>query len=238
MPKIEAFEPHLDSLSTQPLFHGFTKELLQELLQNLHGKIVLFQPEEPINLATESARNPSCLGLLLTGRAFHTKHDLCGNRSIIDYVLPGHLMGCVHVFGGIEHHGTTLIAEQPCTFLYLVVPDDGFKSCVSMRGWPQLTWNIIGILSKRNLRLYRKVDILSKQTLREKILAYLSYEHDVHQSNSFTIPFNRQELSDYLYVDRTSLSTELGKLRREGMIDFWHSDFCLKSTFPKFTDSL
>jgi CRP-like cAMP-binding protein len=74
------------------------------------------------------------------------------------------------------------------------------------------------------------VDILSRHSLREKVLTYLFYQRQLHRSDSFSIPLNRQELADFLCVDRTSLSSELSRLRREGLLDFERSRFHLKLT--------
>lgn len=95
----------------------------------------------------------------------------------------------------------------------------------------KLNKNIMRILAERSWRLLKKADIISCHSLREKILAFLDMQRDACHSDSFEIPLDRQGLADYLYVNRSALSRELGKLREEGLIDFHKSKFTL--LFPK-----
>lgn len=88
--------------------------------------------------------------------------------------------------------------------------------------------NLLGILAEKNRILVRKNGHLAKRTTREKLLSYLSEEEKKQNSPSFSIPFNRQELADFLSIDRSAMSSELGKLKKEGLIDFKKSDFILK----------
>ena len=225
MPKTELLEKYFELLPDQGLFHGFTMKETAGLIEGLQGKIFSFQAGEVLSAGNGQSNMPRQIGLLLSGRALHTKYDLWGNRAIIEYIMPGGLLDGIYSLGGEEFDHVQTVAEQECVCLYLTLCT---SVCKSLSGWSRLEWNIIGILSRKNRRLFQKVDILSRRTLREKILAYLSYEREIHQSDSYTIPLNRQEMSDYLCVDRTSLSSELGKLRREGLIDFDHSRFELK----------
>lgn len=84
-------------------------------------------------------------------------------------------------------------------------------------------------IGTKNLMLSRKIDHISRRTTREKLLAYLSYHAQAQGSSTFDIPFNRQELADYLSVDRSALSQELGKMKRDGLVDFSRSHFTLRS---------
>ena len=86
---------------------------------------------------------------------------------------------------------------------------------------------MLGILAMKNFMLNHKIDCLSKRTTRERILTYLSFQSKNAKSNSFTIPFNRQELADYLCVDRSAMSSELGKMRDEGILEFSKNKFIL-----------
>ena len=81
---------------------------------------------------------------------------------------------------------------------------------------------------ERTLEITRKVEYMSQRSLRDKVLSYLSSEAVRAGSKEFTIPFNRQQLAEYLSVDRSALSAELGKIRDEGMLEFWKNQFKLK----------
>ena len=66
----------------------------------------------------------------------------------------------------------------------------------------------------------RKVEHMSQRTLRDKVLSYLSSQAMITGSREFTIPYNRQQLAEYLSVDRSALSSELGKMKKEGILEF------------------
>ncbi len=82
-------------------------------------------------------------------------------------------------------------------------------------------------MALKNIYFNQKAEITSKRTTREKLLSYLEQQAKINNSHSFTIPFDRQELADYLEVDRSGLSSEIGKLRKEGLLECKKSNFCL-----------
>jgi CRP-like cAMP-binding protein len=88
---------------------------------------------------------------------------------------------------------------------------------------------MLEIIANKNIMLMQKIEQLSKRTTREKVLAYLSAEAQKGGKNYFNIPFSRQEMADYLSVDRSAMSSELGKMREEGLIDFDRNHFKLIS---------
>jgi CRP-like cAMP-binding protein len=92
----------------------------------------------------------------------------------------------------------------------------------------QLIKNIFYTISDKNKSLVQKISYMSQRSTREKLLSYLSDEAERHNSNSFSIPFNRQQLADFLSVDRSAMSNELSKLRNEGMLDFHKNEFTLR----------
>ena len=89
----------------------------------------------------------------------------------------------------------------------------------------QMIFNLLKVVANKNLVLNQKIEITSRRTTREKLMAYLLLQAKIHRSDTFTIPYDRQALADYLEVERSAMSAEIGKLRRDGIID------CEKSTF-------
>jgi CRP-like cAMP-binding protein len=81
------------------------------------------------------------------------------------------------------------------------------------------------ILANKNMLLNRKIDHLSKKTIRAKLMAFLIDQAETHKSLTFNIPFSRNELADYLCIDRSALSRELGKMRDEGLLDMHRNSF-------------
>ena len=102
--------------------------------------------------------------------------------------------------------------------------------CTSACGFhTRLVRNLLASVAKRAHALTRKIEHTSKRSTREKLLSYLSDQADSARSNTFSIPFNRQELADYLSVDRSAMSAELSKMRKEGIVDFDKNRFTLSS---------
>ena len=91
----------------------------------------------------------------------------------------------------------------------------------------RLIRNLLTLVSRKNFQLNRKLEHMSKRTTREKLLSYLSMESKKANASTFTIPFNRQQLADYLSVDRSAMSNELCKLRDAGILEFNKNTFTI-----------
>ena len=89
--------------------------------------------------------------------------------------------------------------------------------------------NLLGELAEKNLRLNEKLTHMGQRTTRAKLMSYFSAEAQRRGGYEFDIPFSRQQLADYLGVERSGLSLELGKMRDEGLLDFHKSHFLLKT---------
>ena len=87
--------------------------------------------------------------------------------------------------------------------------------------------NLFFSISEKNRKIVRKLSHMSKRSIREKLISYLSEEATRQNSSSFTIPFNRQQLADFLFVDRSAMSNELSKMRKEGLLEFERNRFKL-----------
>ena len=96
------------------------------------------------------------------------------------------------------------------------------------RSHNRLLQNMLRILAEQNVRMDRNIRHMARKTTREKLLSYLSEEAVKNGSPSFEVPFSRQELADYLAVDRSAMSSELGKLQREGYLEAKRNWFILK----------
>ena len=202
-----------------PLFSGLDAEALRELLPRL-------QPIRRRWVRGETLLHPGepapGVGVVLSGGVRVVREDFWGNRSLLTTVEPGDLFAeafacagvplAVRVEGVREGEGIFFPPEN------LMDPPPGGG------GGPG---RLLGLKARKNLMLNRKIDHLSQRTTRAKVLSYLSHQAEAAGSSSFTIPLDRQELADYLSVDRSALSAQLGQLRREGVLDFSRSRFTL-----------
>lgn len=160
------------------------------------------------------------VGVVLSGRIHIIKEDLWGNRNIITEYSTGEVFGEAYAaLASVPLEVSAYVAES-CLVLFMDVKRI-ITTCPSACMFhTQLIRNLLAVVAQKNLVLTRKVEHVSKRTTREKLLSYLVMRSKVLKSSSFEIPFNRQQLADYLAVDRSAMSNELCKLRDDGILTF------------------
>jgi len=215
----------LEILRTCPFFAGISDEQLESLRTCLSAKKRKYRRDEFICLAEERA---VFVGVVLSGGANIISDDFWGNRTIITNVEPGELFGEAFSCAGVERLPVSVVATQPTEILlidYKRIITTCSSTCVFHA---QLISNMLQILAGKNIMLVNKMEYLSKRTTREKLLAFLSSIATQSKSGEIVIPFSRQELADFLCVERSALSRELGFMKRDGLIDFERNRFWLK----------
>lgn len=158
--------------------------------------------------------------LLLKGSCNVENVDTLGNISILTKMKRGDIYGLEATYAGDETYKDSLIATEKCTVLFL----NKFKlthPCTNhCKRHEQVIKNTTKMLADRSIELLEKLTHLSQKTTRDKLLSYLSMMSKKANSPYFEIPFNKTELANYLSVDRSAMSTELSKMRDEGIVDF------------------
>lgn len=217
-----------------PLFCGISEAELNSLLNCLDARRQKFNKDQVILLAGEPV---SSVGILLEGCARIVRDEITGDRTILAALEPGDLFAeafaCASRPDKMSGDKKTLpvtvitVAESAvlwidCQKIIAICP----SSC-AFHG--RLLANMLGVLADKNIQLNRKIGHLSNRSTRDKLLSYLSEQAIFHKSLEFQIPFNRQELADYLCVDRSAMSAALGKLRDEGLLEFHQNQFRLKN---------
>lgn len=216
-------ENHIDILLKSRLFQGLTEEEIRHLLPCLDAHEKHYKKGEYILMAGNPCHQ---FGLVLEGRVYAFKDDFWGNRNIINQMGPSNLFAeafaCVPL--PLE---VSVMAAQDCKVLFLS-PVTIITICGEHCSFhTKLIQNFMTILATKNLLLTKKMDHLTKRNMRQKILSYLSDMSVRAKSPYFDIPFNRQELADYLSVDRSALSAELSRLKKEGLLDYHKNSFKL-----------
>ena len=209
-------EKYFEILSQCPLFIGITKQVMSEMLGCLNGKIVEIAKGSPLFLEGEPAR---FVGVVLSGAVQIVRDDYFGNRSVLTVVFPGELFGEAFACAGLETMPVSAIAMQTSTVLLL---DCRRVLTVCPHACPfhsRLVSNLLQEIAQKNLMLTRKIRHMSPKTTREKLMAFLLDQAKRQKSSEFVIPYDRQALADYLSVERSAMSAEIGKLKKEGMID-------------------
>ena len=215
---------YLPILNQVSLFQQMKMEEIEKILSCLSFHIQTYKKNEIIIFAGSVTNE---LGVVLTGNALIVKEDFWGNRAVISEVPPAAIFGEMYACNPNDPYEVSVIANEDCTILYLSI-DKIITTCpLACSFHKTLIQNLIQDMSRKNRKLMKKVEHMSKHTTREKILSYLSTISNSCDASSFTIPFNRQELADYLSVDRSALSNELSKLKEEGILDYQKNKFIL-----------
>jgi CRP-like cAMP-binding protein len=215
----------LEIIQNTSLFKGIGINVLEKLLDYLGAGKREYKRGEFIYHAGERTIN---IGLVLTGTVHIIKEDFWGNRDILAEVGAGGLFAENYVFLANVLLEVSVLTVEPTEVLFLDVRRLISNPEVSSGSNSIFIKNLLSILAQKNLMLTRKMEYLSQRTTREKLLSYLSAESQRKKSSNFTIPFNRQQLADYLSVDRSALSATLGKLRDEGILEFSKNKFIFK----------
>ncbi len=198
------------------LFNGIEEDDLIRMLTCLSAKTVLFDKKYTVFAEGTTA---SHIGILLSGEVQIELNDYYGNRSIVESVAPSEIFAEAYACSGTEPLPFSVVASEPSEVM-LIECSHIMGVCHNGCGFHhKLIYNLMQALAVKNLRFHKKIEITSKRTTREKLLTYLSLEKKRLGKASFDIPFDRQELADYLEVERTGLSAEISKLKSEGIID-------------------
>ncbi|MBE6036645.1 MAG: Crp/Fnr family transcriptional regulator [Clostridiales bacterium] len=204
------------------LFHQIADADLPAMMACLGARTLSFRKKETIFEEGEPARY---VGIVLAGKVQILQVDYFGNRSIMTTAGPSELFGESFACAGVEALPVTAMAAEDSRVL-LVDCLRIMHSCGNACGFhQQMIYNLMRVVAMKNLQFHQKMEITGKRTTREKLLAYLMAQAKTAGSSRFRIPFDRQELADYLQVDRSGLSAEISRLRKEGVLKSERSTF-------------
>ncbi|WP_367186338.1 Crp/Fnr family transcriptional regulator [Oscillibacter sp.] len=157
-------------------------------------------------------------------------NDLWGNRSVLDRVGPGQVFAETYACVPGEALMVSVVAAETAQVLFLDAAQLLLPCQSACSHHARLIANLLSISAQKNLNLSRRIFHTSSKSIRGRLLSYLSYQALRQGSRDFTIPFDRQALADYLSVDRSALSAELGKMQREGLLRVRKNHFVLLSS--------
>lgn len=207
---------YLEILKKCPLFSGIEDAGLLKMLHCLGAKVAVFDKKYTIFSEGSSAKH---IGIVLSGTAQVVQVDYYGNRSILSNIHASEVFAEAFACASVESLPVSVIASEPCEVM-LIDCSHILHTCQNNCGFHQkLIYNLMKDLANKTIMFHQRVEVTSKRTTREKLMTYLMFYAKNVGSNSFEIPFDRQELADYLEVDRSGLSAEIGKLRKEGIIE-------------------
>lgn len=211
----------LDRIS---LFDGITNIERTSLLNCLQANTKTFVKNQIVLQAQETI---SYVGIVISGTIQIIKEDLFGNRTIITNITEGNLFGEAFACSKTKTLPVSVLAVTNSVILMFDYKRV-LTSCPSSCSFhSKLIENMLRILAEKNILLNQKIEYLSKRTTRDKLITYFSAQATEQKSNTFTIPFNRQELADYLCVERSAMSAELSRMKKEGYLTYQKSTFTL-----------
>ena len=214
----------LEILKNCPLFSGIEEESLLRMLSCLGAKVKIYDKRDTIMAEGDAARD---IGIVLSGAAQLISTDYYGNRSIIGRIGESDIFAEAFACAEIDSLPVSAEAHERAEIMFIDC-SHVLHTCHNNCGFHQrLIFNLMKSLAEKTLIYHQKIDVTSKRTTREKLMSYLATQAKLSGGSSFSIPFDRQELADYLEVDRSGLSAEISKLREEGVIE------CRKNHFNR-----
>lgn len=164
------------------------------------------------------------MGLVISGSVTIESSDLWGNRTILSHIAPGQFFAETYALLKDEPMLVDVCVNEESRILFLRL-----DTLQSAEPWTaKITRNLLTISARKNLTLSLRSFHTAPKTVRERVTAYLNTEALRQRSRAFRIPYDRQQLADYLNLDRTALSKELGRMRDDGLIEFRKNHFVLK----------
>ncbi len=207
-----------------PLFDCIQDENIIPMLNCLEAKVAEYKKNDIVFFEGEPAKH---FGIILSGAVQIVRIDYYGNKSIVANLTAPHIFGETFSCANVKNIPVNVIASQDSQVM-LIDAHRITSSCSNACDFHnQMVFNFLRIIATKNLMLNQKLEILSKRTTRQKLMTYLLSVAKQQNSNAFTIPYDRQALADYLEVDRSGLSCEIGKLRQEGILKSHKSEFVL-----------
>ena len=213
----------ISTLSTFALFRGIEESDLPGLLSCMEAGELSFRKGETLLHCGERTEQ---LGLVLAGTVHIVRDDFWGNRSIVGFAGPGDVFAESYALTG-EPLGVSALAATDCAVLFFGA-SKVISGCAQVCGFhEQLSRNLLGMVAKKTLLLTEKMRHMARKTTREKLLSYLSAQALRAGTSEFEIPLDRQQMADFLGVERSAMSAALGRLRDEGILEFRKNRFRL-----------
>ena len=215
---------YVSVLKRTQLFAGVGDDEIASMLSCLGARLYTYKKGEYVLRQGEHLND---IIVLVDGNLHIQKDDYWGNRSILGQIAVGEMFGEAYVAPESGALLNDVVAVDDSSVIFFDVKRIITTCSSACRFHAMVVQNMFFAISEKNRKLVQKLGHMSKRSTREKLISYLSEEAKKHNSSSFTIPFNRQQLADFLSVDRSAMSNELCKMRDEGLLEFEKNQFKL-----------
>jgi CRP-like cAMP-binding protein len=211
-------------LQSVKLFKGIDAAELETMLNCIGADIKRLAKSEIILL---TGNKPQHIGVVLEGQLHIVREDYDGNRSLLAAVTPGEIFAEALCCAGVLESPFTVMMKIDSTVMLLSFARTLHTCSNSCTFHTKLIENMLELIANKNLQLQNRMEIVSLKSIRAKMLRYLESLEPM-QGAEIMIPFNREELADYLCVERSALSHELAKMKKDGLIEYKKNRFLLK----------
>ena len=218
---------YLSLLKHTPFFTAMSDEEILSILQCMHAAV---QPQPKGSYILRAGNSTESMGLVLSGSALIIQEDIWGHRNILDILSTGDSFGEAFAASMGSLLNVSVVAETDCKIMMLNI-NRILSTCPNTcTHHTQLIRNLVSVIAGKSLRMHNKVNHISKRSTKEKLMSYLSAEAERNGSLTFTIPYNRQQLADYLCVDRAAMSVALSQLQKDGILQYHKNEFTLSAS--------
>ena len=214
-------------IASLPLFENISAEDCTALTECLGCRLREYRKDAHIHLDGEMKGNA---GIVIEGLVHMYKEDVWGSRFLLAYLKRGDMLGesfALDREDSSSRYSITFVCNTACRILFLPVSRILHPCTQSCPFHHRLAQNMFVMINTKNKNLMRTIEVISRPTLRDKILTYLSLESQRQGSPIFRLPLNRTEMAEYLNVNRSALSRELTRLQKEGILEYDRDRFFL-----------
>ena len=215
---------YLNFLTSLSLFKNINEEETAKISKLGDFNINEYEKDEYIYHRGDTVKK---MGIILSGEILILKEDYWGNQNIVANLTKGNLFAEIFSIIKNETLNVSVVPNTKAKILFINI-NKILNEKKQTKETIIFTQNLLRIISRKTLMLNKKIEYLSKRNIKEKILSFLSDQSQLKGSKSFYISFNRQQMADFLAVDRSALSRELAKIQKEGLIEYNKNHFILK----------
>ena len=206
------------------LFEGLSEQELEAVLQCLNAKTQKYTKENIIMLSGDNVKD---VGIIVSGSIMIIKEDVAGRQNILAHLSEADTFGEVFACAGIKTSPVTVVVSSDCEVVFVEYKRLITTCNSSCNFHAKIIQNMLQLIAQKSLELNKKIDYLIINSMRQKLVMYLLEQYTIQQKNSFEVPLSRSELADFLNVDRSAMSRELGRMRNDGLINFNKNMFTL-----------
>lgn len=220
----DLLQKYISLLKQVTLFQKIEEHELLLMLKCIGAKTIHYKKGQMLIMAGDKV---SSVGIVLSGQAHVIREDMNGNQMIVTELQASDLFGETFACVEMNNSPVTVMAMTDCEVMWIDYHCVITTCSSSCSFHTRLIGNMLRLMALKNLKLNSRLEVLSKRSIRERLLAYLALQAERSGNRTFQIPFDRSKLADYLCTDRSALSRELGKMRDEGILEFEKHKFKL-----------